>query len=222
MYTFSCALRGPLRTHTIRKGYHVCLVGSGPSSFYVAQSLLKRNENVRVDMLEKLPAPFGLVRYGVAPDHPEVKNVINTFIQVAKNPRFNYFGNLTVGKDIKLMELRSVYDAIVLAYGASADRYMNIPGENLSGVLSAKDFVGWYNGYPKSNILLPDLNNEHVAIVGMGNVALDVARIMLSSVDRLSVSFFSRMLTFFLNDLTLAYMSFCYIFEKSFYELLKC
>ncbi|KAM3176321.1 hypothetical protein ACTXT7_006737 [Hymenolepis weldensis] len=136
-------------------------------------------------MLEKLPAPFGLVRYGVAPDHPEVKNVISSFTQVAKNPRFNYFGNLTVGKDVKLMELRSVYDAVVLAYGASADRYMNIPGENLSGVLSAKDFVGWYNGYPKSNTLLPDLNNEHVAIVGMGNVALDVARIMLSSVDRL-------------------------------------
>ncbi|KAM7536255.1 hypothetical protein Aperf_G00000085843 [Anoplocephala perfoliata] len=168
-----------------KKNFHVCLVGSGPSAFYVAQSLLKRNENVRIDMLEKLPVPFGLVRYGVAPDHPEIKNIINTFTQVAKNPRFNYYGNITVGKDLKLMEIRSAYDAVVLAYGASADKYMNIPGEELPGVLSAKDFVGWYNGYPKPDSILPDLNNEHVAIVGMGNVALDVARIMLSPIDRL-------------------------------------
>uniref|UniRef100_A0A0R3T4V5 Pyr_redox_2 domain-containing protein n=1 Tax=Rodentolepis nana TaxID=102285 RepID=A0A0R3T4V5_RODNA len=184
-------------THTVKKNYHVCLVGSGPSAFYVAQSLLKANENIQVDMLEKLPAPFGLVRYGVAPDHPEVKNVISTFTKVAKNPRFNFFGNLVVGKDVKLMELRSVYDAVVLAYGASVDKYMNIPGENLPGVLSVKDFVGWYNGYPKSNSVPPDLNNEHVAIVGMGNVALDAARIMLSSVDRLNVnSFFCLYITF--------------------------
>ncbi|VDM16321.1 unnamed protein product [Hydatigera taeniaeformis] len=136
-------------------------------------------------MLEKLPVPFGLVRYGVAPDHPEVKNVITTFTQVAKNPRFRYYGNIEVGNNVSLAELRYHYDAIVLAYGASADKRMNISGEDFPGVLSAKDLVGWYNGYPGSQMFKPYLDCETVAIVGMGNVSLDVARILLSSVDRL-------------------------------------
>ncbi|KAL5969957.1 NADPH:adrenodoxin oxidoreductase mitochondrial [Taenia solium] len=143
------------------------------------------HEGVRIDLLEKLPVPFGLVRYGVAPDHPEVKNVINTFTQVATNPRFHYYGNIAVGNDVSLAELRYHYDAIVLAYGAGADKRMNISGEELPGVVSAKEFVGWYNGYPESQVLEPYLNCETVAIVGMGNVSLDVARILLSSVNRL-------------------------------------
>ncbi|VDN15441.1 unnamed protein product [Dibothriocephalus latus] len=143
------------------------------------------NKELRVDILEKLPTPFGLVRYGVAPDHPEVKNVINTFTQVAENPRLQYWGNVTVGKDVRLRELREAYDAVLLAYGATLDRRMNIEGEDLRGVVSAKDFVGWYNGFPQSSMSVPDLDCETVAVVGMGNVALDVARILLSPIERL-------------------------------------
>ncbi|VDP92647.1 unnamed protein product [Echinostoma caproni] len=179
----------------------VCIVGSGPSAFYTAQYLLRHHNAVQVDMFEKLPAPFGLVRYGVAPDHPEVKNVINTFTEVAKNRRFHFLGNVAVGKDIRLCELQRAYSVVIMAYGASRDRMLDIPGENLPGVLSAKEFVGWYNGAPGSiNVsalsspsrliclplqFRPDLDCETVAIVGIGNVALDVARILLSPIDRL-------------------------------------
>uniref|UniRef100_A0A5K3ETK2 NADPH:adrenodoxin oxidoreductase, mitochondrial n=2 Tax=Mesocestoides corti TaxID=53468 RepID=A0A5K3ETK2_MESCO len=146
---------------------------------------MQHHSGLHIDMLEKLPAPFGLVRYGVAPDHPEVKNVIDTFTQVAKNPRFNYFGNVTVGQDIKLRDLRRCYDAILLAYGASVDRRMNIEGEDLPGVIPAKNLVAWYNGYPSLDMPPPDLDCETVAIVGVGNVAIDVARILLSPIERL-------------------------------------
>lgn len=173
--------------HPIRS-QHVCIVGSGPSAFYAAQYLLKYHKELRVDILEKLPTPFGLVRYGVAPDHQDVKNVISTFTQVAENPRLQYWGNVTVGKDVKLRELREAYDAVLLAYGASLDKRMNIEGEDLRGVLSAKDFVGWYNGFPPSSMSAPDLDCETVAVVGMGNVALDVARILLSPIERLGAT----------------------------------
>ncbi|KAF6776943.1 NADPH:adrenodoxin oxidoreductase [Paragonimus kellicotti] len=136
-------------------------------------------------MFEKLPAPFGLIRYGVAPDHPDVKNVINTFTEVARSPRFNFVGNVTVGKDLRLHELQRAYCAVILAYGASVDRRLKIPGEDLEGVLSAKDLVGWYNGAPSLSNFQPDLNCDTVAVVGIGNVALDVARILLSSTSRL-------------------------------------
>ncbi|KAL5106045.1 NADPH:adrenodoxin oxidoreductase mitochondrial [Taenia crassiceps] len=185
MLGFPSLIRRTIRKCIQNKNLRVCIVGSGPSGFYVAQSLLKRHGSARIDLLEKLPIPFGLVRYGVAPDHPEVKNVITTFTQVAMNPRFHYYGNIAVGDDVSLAELRHHYDAIVLAYGASADKRMNISGEELPGVLSAKKFVGWYNGYPDSQTPEPCLDCETVAIVGMGNVSLDVARILLSSVDRL-------------------------------------
>ncbi|CAH8642205.1 unnamed protein product [Heterobilharzia americana] len=163
----------------------ICIVGSGPSAFYTAQTLLKNHAGVHIDMFEKLPAPFGLVRYGVAPDHPEVKNVINTFTEVAKNPRFSFLGNVCIGRDVKLRELQEAYTAIVWAYGATVDRRLNIPGEDFPGVLSAKDLVGWYNGAPNNTNFSPDLSCETVAIVGMGNVAVDVARILLSPIDRL-------------------------------------
>ncbi|CAL8075648.1 unnamed protein product [Calicophoron daubneyi] len=172
------------RCRHLSSGPKVCVVGSGPSAFYFTQHVLKNHGFVSVDMFEKLPAPFGLVRYGVAPDHPEVKNVINTFTEVAKNPRFNFFGNVTVGKDIRLHELQRAYAAVVLAYGASTDRRLGVPGEDIPGVLSAREFVGWYNGAPYSE-LHPDLNCDTVAVVGIGNVALDVARILLSPISRL-------------------------------------
>ncbi|VDL99679.1 unnamed protein product [Schistocephalus solidus] len=149
---------------------------------------IQYHKELRVDILEKLPTPFGLVRYGVAPDHQDVKNVISTFTQVAENPRLQYWGNVTVGKDVKLRELREAYDAVLLAYGASLDKRMNIEGEDLRGVLSAKDFVGWYNGFPPSSMSAPDLDCETVAVVGMGNVALDVARILLSPIERLGAT----------------------------------
>ncbi|KAH8863962.1 NADPH:adrenodoxin oxidoreductase, mitochondrial [Schistosoma japonicum] len=166
--------------HLLRKfssQIQVCIIGSGPSAFYTAQTLLKNNAGVNIDMFEKLPSPFGLVRYGVAPDHPEVKNVINTFTEVAKNPRFSFFGNVCIGKDVKLKELQEAYSVIIWAYGAAIDRRLNIPGEDLPGVLSAKDVVGCK--------FSPDLNCDAVAIIGMGNVAIDVARILLSPIDRL-------------------------------------
>lgn len=128
----------------------ICIIGSGPSAFYTAQTLLKNHPGVNIDMFEKLPSPFGLVRYGVAPDHPEVKNVINTFTEVAKNTRFSFLGNVCIGRDIKLGELQEAYSIIIWAYGTAVDRRLDIPGEDLPGVLSAKDLVGWYNGAPSN------------------------------------------------------------------------
>nr|XP_015819225.2 NADPH:adrenodoxin oxidoreductase, mitochondrial isoform X1 [Nothobranchius furzeri] len=163
----------------------VCIVGSGPAGFYTAQHLLKAHQNVQVDVYERLPVPFGLVRFGVAPDHPEVKNVINTFTQTAKHPRCSFYGNVNVGEDVSVDELQEAYHAIVLSYGAEGNRSVGVPGEDLPGVYSAKDFVGWYNGLPSCQELRPDLSCETAVILGQGNVALDVARILLSPLDAL-------------------------------------
>ncbi|NWH65005.1 ADRO protein, partial [Geococcyx californianus] len=142
--------------------------------------LLQHHDGARVDIYEKLPVPFGLVRFGVAPDHPEVKNVINTFTQTARSERCAYYGNVTVGRDVTVAELRQAYHAVVLSYGAEDNRVLGIPGENLSGVYSARAFVGWYNGLPENRELKPDLSCETAVILGHGNVALDIARILLS------------------------------------------
>ncbi|KFO90852.1 hypothetical protein N320_12367, partial [Buceros rhinoceros silvestris] len=142
--------------------------------------LLQHHGGARVDIYEKLPVPFGLVRFGVAPDHPEVKNVINAFTQTARSERCAYYGNVTVGRDVAVAELRQAYHAVVLSYGAEDNRVLGIPGENLSGVYSARAFVGWYNGLPENRGLKPDLSCETALIVGHGNVALDIARILLS------------------------------------------
>ncbi|XP_048674013.1 NADPH:adrenodoxin oxidoreductase, mitochondrial isoform X2 [Caretta caretta] len=128
----------------------ICVVGSGPAGFYTAQHLLKHHRLAQVDIYEKLPVPFGLVRFGVAPDHPEVKNVINTFTQTAHSDRCSYYGNVTIGKDVTVKELQRAYHAVVLSYGAEDNRILGIPGENLSGVYSARAFVGWYNGLPEN------------------------------------------------------------------------
>uniref|UniRef100_A0A3B3Y873 NADPH:adrenodoxin oxidoreductase, mitochondrial n=1 Tax=Poecilia mexicana TaxID=48701 RepID=A0A3B3Y873_9TELE len=161
----------------------VCIVGSGPAGFYTAQHLIKARQDVEVDIYERLPVPFGLVRFGVAPDHPEVKNVINTFTQTAKHSRCSFYGNVNVGKDVTVDELQGAYHAVVLSYGAEGNRRMGVPGEDLPGVYSAKDFVGWYNGLPSCRELKPDLSCETAIILGQGNVALDVARILLSPLD---------------------------------------
>ncbi|XP_026523033.1 NADPH:adrenodoxin oxidoreductase, mitochondrial [Notechis scutatus] len=161
----------------------ICIVGSGPAGFYTAQHLLKHHKQTQVDIYEKLPVPFGLVRFGVAPDHPEVKNVINTFTQAAHSDRCSFAGNVTVGRDVTVEELQEAYHAVVLCYGAEDNRRLGIPGEELEGVYTARTFVGWYNGLPENRNLKPDLNSETAVILGHGNVALDIARILLSPLE---------------------------------------
>ncbi|KAF2365994.1 FAD/NAD(P)-binding domain [Trinorchestia longiramus] len=162
----------------------VCIIGTGPAGFYTAMKLIKEHPSVCVDMYEKLAVPHGLVRYGVAPDHPEVKNCINQFTSVANTDRCFFLGNVTIGKDVTVPELRDNYHAVVVASGAWEDRKLNIPGEE--NMLSARRLVGWYNGLPQDSWLKPPLHQaEHAVVVGQGNVALDVARILLSPVDRL-------------------------------------
>lgn len=158
----------------------ICIIGSGPAGFYTAQFILKHHNEARVDIFEKMPVPFGLVRYGVAPDHPEVKNATNTFEETARNPRCRFFGNVNVGQDVKAEELREMYDGVVFAYGADDDKTLGIPGEKANGVQAARTFVGWYNGLPAHADLNPNLNCEKAVIIGQGNVALDVARMLLA------------------------------------------
>lgn len=147
---------------------------------------MKKIENAAVDMYEQLPVPYGLVRFGVAPDHPDVKNVQDQFERVAEMPRFQYIGNVKVGRDVDLASLKPHYDAILFSYGASEDRKLGIPGEELPGVYSAREFVGWYNGLPQFGNLSPNLlAGDQAVVIGQGNVALDVARILLTPVDDL-------------------------------------
>ncbi|KAJ5463897.1 hypothetical protein N7475_007032 [Penicillium sp. IBT 31633x] len=165
----------------------VAIVGSGPAGFYAAYRLLAKQQDTIVDMYEKLPVPFGLARYGVAPDHPEVKNCEDKFTEVAESSRFNFVGNIDLGHDLPLTALKPHYDAILFAYGATKDKELGIPGEQaLHSVYSARAFVGWYNGLPEHRDLNPDLSGENAVVVGQGNVALDVARILLSDVNTLN------------------------------------
>lgn len=186
-----------------RSYFRVCIVGSGPSAFYTAKYLLDKHADMRIDMVEKLPTPYGLVRYGVAPDHPEVKAVEETFAAVARNPSFRFFGNIQVGVDIPLTALQKAYSAVILAYGAQHEAPLRIPGEE--HVLSARQLVNWYNGYPltaaqrseKQRIqqwLLPDNKQgiRRVVIIGQGNVALDCARILFTPPDHLASTDISR------------------------------
>lgn len=165
--------------------YHVAVVGSGPAGFYTSKYLMKEANSpksklgsLHVDMFERLPTPFGLVRFGVAPDHPEVKNVINDFDDVASLETFRFFGNVEVGKDITLDNLRSMYDAVVMCHGAQGERVLGIPGEDLSGVVGAPAFVKWYNGHPDHSALDLSPPGETAVVIGQGNVALDVARLL--------------------------------------------
>lgn len=173
------------RYSTIDVGIQISIIGGGPAGFYAAQQLVKLLPAATVDIYERLPVPFGLVRYGVAPDHPEVKNVINTFTKTAKHPRVNFYGNITLGKDVYLKELRNAYHAVLLTYGAEEDRKLGIQGEDFENVISAREFVGWYNGVPDNKDLTVNLNGENVAVIGQGNVAVDVARILLTPIDKL-------------------------------------
>ncbi|KAI9355534.1 hypothetical protein BD770DRAFT_444632 [Pilaira anomala] len=166
--------------------FKLAIVGSGPAGFYTAHRLLKEWPNTTIDMFDSLPVPHGLVRFGVAPDHPEVKNVMTTFDKVAEDDRFRFLGNVTIGKNISIKELQNNFDAVLLSYGASEDRKMGIVGEDTYGVESARNFVGWYNGHPDyRNLHLPLDDTDTAVVVGQGNVALDIARILLSPIDDL-------------------------------------
>ena len=167
----------------------VAIVGSGPAAFYAAGHLLKQDGlQVEIDMFERLPTPYGLVRAGVAPDHHKIKSVTKIFAQVASNPRFRFYGFVEFGKDIALSDLRGHYHQILYATGAPTDKRMGIPGEDLKGSHAATEFVGWYNGHPDYRDCQFDLSQERVAIVGVGNVAVDVARILCLTPDELAVT----------------------------------
>jgi ferredoxin/flavodoxin---NADP+ reductase len=173
--------------------YHVAIVGSGPSGFFAAASLLKAADSVedidaRVDMLEMLPTPWGLVRSGVAPDHPKIKSISKQFEKTAEDPRFRFFGNVVVGEHISAAELSEHYDAVIYAVGAQSDRPLNIPGEELPGSIAAVDFVGWYNAHPHFEEKCPDLSGARAVVVGNGNVALDVARILVTDPNVLALT----------------------------------
>lgn len=165
--------------------FEIAVIGAGPSGFYAADALLRSELPVAVDVYERLPAPFGLVRYGVAPDHPRLKSTIKVFEKIAQDPRFGFIGNVDVGSDITLQELRRHYDVVILAHGTRRGRALDIPGGDLNGCHTASDFVGWYNGHPDFMNLRFDLSARSVAIVGNGNVALDLARILLQPIDAL-------------------------------------
>jgi ferredoxin--NADP+ reductase len=164
---------------------HAAIVGSGPSGFFAAEALLRSLPNITVDMFERLPTPYGLVRSGVAPDHPKLKQVTLVFDKIMQSERFNFFGNVSIGRDLSVDALRSAYDIVVLAYGASADRKTGIPGEDLANSHSATEFVGWYNGHPDFRDRVFDLSQEVAVVVGHGNVAADVSRILLQPADAL-------------------------------------
>ncbi|MGB8406094.1 MAG: FAD-dependent oxidoreductase [Mycobacterium sp.] len=177
--------------------YHVAIVGSGPSGFFAAASLLKFADlkadsedpaDVRIDMLEMLPTPWGLVRSGVAPDHPKIKTVTGQFEKTSDDPRFRFFGNVKVGEHVQAAELAERYDAVIYAIGAQSDRPLGIAGEELSGSVAAVDFVGWYNAHPHFEDMSPDVSQHRAVVVGNGNVALDVARILVSAPEELAVT----------------------------------
>ncbi|MCC7207159.1 MAG: FAD-dependent oxidoreductase [Anaerolineae bacterium] len=164
----------------------VAIIGSGPSGFYAAEHLLRQCDFiVEIDMFDRLPTPFGLVRGGVAPDHDKIKSVTKRFDAVAATPHFRLYGNVTFGQDVTLDDLRAYYHQIIFAVGAQTDRRMGIPGEDLSGSYAATEFVGWYNGHPDYRELHFDLDQRAATVIGNGNVAMDVVRILARSYDEL-------------------------------------
>ena len=167
-------------------GIEVAIVGSGPSGFFAAEALFKAGIGAAVHMFDRLPTPYGLVRSGVAPDHQHIKQVARVFEGVARNPLFSFLGNIEIGKDITLEALRHRYDAVVLAYGAAEGAPLDIPGATLAQSLTAPQFVGWYNGHPDYTDLPIQFDHDTAVIVGHGNVAIDIARVLLSDHDRLA------------------------------------
>jgi ferredoxin/flavodoxin---NADP+ reductase len=165
----------------------VAVVGSGPAGVYAVAALTKAG-GVRVDVLDRLPAPYGLVRYGVAPDHVKMKSVDAALRRILEDPAVRFLGNVEVGKDVTLEELATYYDAVVFATGAAVDRRLDVPGEDLPGSFSATDFVAWYSGHPDAELDRFTLHARHVVVVGVGNVAVDVARVLTKPADVLAAT----------------------------------
>src|SRR5215210_667491 len=158
---------------------HFAVVGSGPAGFYTAEALAKAYGNeTRIDILDRYPVPYGLIRFGVAPDHQSLKAVSKRYEKVAETNGVGFIGNVALGRDVSVAELMEHYDALILAIGAPHDRKLGIPGEDLPGVIGSAEFVGWYNGHPDFADLDPPLDGSHAAVIGNGNVALDCARIL--------------------------------------------
>ena len=160
----------------------VAVIGAGPAGIYASDLLAK--QGVNIDLFEQMPAPFGLIRYGVAPDHPRIKGIIASLHRVLDTPTIRLLGNIHIGEDITIAQLHEYYDAVLLATGAVADRDLNIPGENLNGSYGAADFVGFYDGNPRFHRTW-NLTATHIAIIGVGNVALDISRILAKTANEL-------------------------------------
>ena len=158
---------------------HFAVVGSGPAGFYTAEALVKAyGDQARIDIIDRFPVPYGLIRFGVAPDHQSLKAVSKRYDQVAAGDSVRFVGNVDIGQDVSIADLTGLYDAVILAVGAPHDRKLGIPGEDLPGVVGSAEFVGWYNGHPDFADLSPPLDGTHAAVIGNGNVALDCARIL--------------------------------------------
>lgn len=165
---------------------HVAVIGSGPAGIYAAEALVKQTDgNVRVDVFDRLPTPYGLVRYGVAPDHKSIKSIARYLQKVLENPAVRFFGCVELGRDLSRADLLDCYDAVIYSTGAMVDRHMAIPGEGLPGSIAATDFVNWYCGHPDAADHEFDLSVEEVAVIGVGNVAVDVVRILAKTADEL-------------------------------------
>jgi len=164
----------------------VAVVGSGPAGFYAAGALLSADQPVEVDMIERLPTPWGLVRLGVSPDHPKLKTVSRAFERIAEQPGFRFLGNVELGRDLTHDDLVRLYDAVIYAVGAQTDRRLGIPGEDLPGSWAATELVAWYNGHPDYQQLEFDLDVERAVVIGNGNVALDVARMLALTPEELA------------------------------------
>lgn len=171
---------------TAAQPLRVAIIGAGPTGFYAAERLFKESDLViEVDLYDRLPTPFGLVRYGVAPDHQKIKSVTAAFDRIASNPRFRFFGNVELGRDVSFDDLKEYYHQVLFSTGAQTDRPLGIPGDDLIGSHPATEFVAWYNGHPDYRDCQFDLTQERVAVVGVGNVAVDVARILCRTPEEL-------------------------------------
>ncbi len=168
---------------------HLAIVGSGPAGYYTAEAAQKKwGDDVRVDVFDTLPVPFGLIRTGVAPDHQSIKGVSRRYETTALSDNVRFVGNVTIGQDVTVEELQGLYDAVVFATGAPHDKPLGLPGEDLANVFGSAAFVGWYNGHPQFAQLDPDLSGKSAVVIGMGNVALDVARILSKTEDEFAGS----------------------------------
>ncbi len=163
------------------KTYRVAIVGAGPAGYFTAQALnnaINDQQTFMIDMFDRLPTPWGLVRSGVAPDHPKIRTVTKVFEKIASEPNYRYFGNVELGRDVHISDLEKLYDVVVLATGTSLGKKLGIPGEDLPGCISAADFVPWYNGHPDYANVKPPLKGRYAIVIGAGNVAMDCGRIL--------------------------------------------